>query len=107
MCLFGGRLRPYNVAYLCVNQVWKVCISGRVGCCGTGRKSVGSGKEEGMCVGLGDVELVRCCGRSQKGVGSGTEAGMWVGLEDVEWVRRSGNVEQVRRVREAGQRVRE
>jgi len=83
VCLFGGRLRPYNVAYLCVNQVWKGCVSGQVGCCGTGRKSVGSGKEEGMCVGLGDVELVGCCGR------------------------RSGNVEQVRRVREAGQRVRE
>jgi len=31
-------------------------------------------------VGLGDAELVRCCGRGRKGVGSGTEEGMCVGL---------------------------
>ena len=55
-----------------------------------GRKSVGSGNEEGKCVGLGDAELVGCCGRGRKGVGSGTEAGIWVGSENVEWVRRSG-----------------
>ena len=43
------------------------------------------------------------------GVGSGTEEGMWKQgrSEDVEWVRRSGNVEQVGRVREVGQRIRE
>ena len=63
---------------------------GQVGSCGTGWKSVGSGNEERMCVGLGDAELVGCCGRGRKGVGSGTEAGIWVGSEDVEWVRRSG-----------------
>jgi len=73
-----------------VNQVWKGCVSGRVGSCGTGRKSVGSRNEEGMCVGLGDAELVGCCGRGRKGVRSGTEAGIWVGSEDLEWIRRSG-----------------
>ena len=46
-----------------VNLVWKGCVSGRVGSCGMGRKSVGSGNEEGKCVGLGDVEWVRRSGK--------------------------------------------
>ena len=56
--------------------VWKGCVSGRVGSCGTGQKSVGSGNEERMCVGLGDAELVRCCGRGRVGrCGMGQEVG--------------------------------